>query len=55
MIFSLAEPRLAVYSHLALRGINDQELQSRTRKHYDGPLVVGRDQFNPSRTPRNNH
>lgn len=48
-IFSKAEPRMAVYSHIVngtsseAPGVSDEELERRTRETYDGPLTVGRD------------
>jgi len=43
-IFSQAAPDYAVYSHMVLMGDPPiQELISRTRSTYDGPLVIGED------------
>ncbi|SNT18579.1 ribonuclease Z [Noviherbaspirillum humi] len=42
-VFTETAPRLAVYSHIVLFGVNEAELEQRTRKTYDGPLVVGQD------------
>jgi ribonuclease Z len=42
-IFSQAEPALAAYSHLILRGVSEAEIESRTRTTYSGPLAIGRD------------
>ena len=41
-VFSKAQPKLAVYSHI-LTLLSDDELTARTRKTYAGPLVVGTD------------
>ena len=42
-IFAQAAPALAVYTHLVVRGVTDDQLEARTRTAYDGPLVVGHD------------
>lgn len=42
-VFAKVQPKLAVYSHSATFGVSDDELVSRTRKTYPGPLVVGAD------------
>jgi ribonuclease Z len=48
-IFTLAKPKLAVYSHLVFATVKpvldvpEEALIARTRTTYDGPLVVGRD------------
>jgi ribonuclease Z len=42
-IFSRVKPKLAVYSHVILLGISADEILSRTRSAYQGPLVVGED------------
>ncbi|HEY5665741.1 MAG TPA: MBL fold metallo-hydrolase [Gammaproteobacteria bacterium] len=48
-IFSMAEPRLAVYTHLVnlsapgIPVVGNEELVEETRRTYDGPLVVGHD------------
>ncbi|HUF71927.1 MAG TPA: MBL fold metallo-hydrolase [Gammaproteobacteria bacterium] len=48
-IFSMAEPRLAVYTHLVnlsapgIPVVSNEELIEETRRTYDGPLVVGHD------------
>lgn len=48
-IFAMAEPRLAVYTHLVnlsapgIPVVNNEELVEATRTTYDGPLVVGHD------------
>ena len=42
--FAEARPKLAVYSHIGLNGdAKEEDLVARTRKVYDGPLVVGKD------------
>jgi ribonuclease Z len=42
-VFSKVRPKMAVYSHILTFGVSDEELVSRTRKTYAGPLVVGAD------------
>lgn len=42
-IFQRVHPKLAVYSHIVLLGVNVEELVNRTRATYRGPLVVGED------------
>jgi len=42
-VFSKVKPKLAVYSHVVTFGVSDDELVSRTRKTYAGPLLVGAD------------
>ncbi len=42
-IFRAARPYLAVYSHLRLFGVTEEELVRRTQRYYRGPLQVGRD------------
>jgi ribonuclease Z len=42
-IFQRVRPKLAVYSHIILRGISIDDLVTRTRTTYTGPLVVGED------------
>lgn len=42
-VFSKVRPKLAVYSHIVTFGVPDDELISRTRSTYAGPLVVGAD------------
>ena len=43
-VFTRTHPKLAVYSHLALRpGVTADELPGLTRPGYAGPLVVGAD------------
>lgn len=43
MVFSKVRPKLAVYSHIVTFGVSDDELMSRTRTTYSGPLVLGAD------------
>jgi ribonuclease Z len=48
-VFHLAQPKLAVYTHLvllsrpAIPAVTPEELVTQTRETYDGPLVVGED------------
>jgi ribonuclease Z len=42
-IFQRVHPKLAVYSHIVLLGVSVEDLVSRTRATYRGPLVVGED------------
>ena len=42
-VFAEANPRLAVYSHIILRGVSEDELIRRTRATYGGGLEVGSD------------
>jgi ribonuclease Z len=48
-IFSASRPKLVVYSHIVsatlppTQGVPQEALISRTRKTYDGPLVIGED------------
>jgi len=43
-VFAEARPKLAVFSHIGLNGnAKEEDLVARTRKAYDGPLVVGQD------------
>jgi ribonuclease Z len=42
-VFSRVKPKLAAYSHVITLGINSDEIASRTRSAYQGPLVVGED------------
>ena len=41
--FSTARPKLGVYSHIVLFGIDEAELEKETRQGFDGPLIVGSD------------
>lgn len=43
IIFARVKPRLAVYSHIVPSPTVAEDLIPPTRKHYDGPLVVGYD------------
>jgi ribonuclease Z len=42
-VFAAVKPKLAAYSHVVTREISDEELITRTRQTYAGPLVVGED------------
>jgi len=42
-LFSKAQPKLAVYTHLLLFGVSEKELVAETRKTYSGPLILGQD------------
>ena len=42
-VFAKVRPKLAVYSHILTFGVGADELISRTRSTYSGPLVVGTD------------
>jgi ribonuclease Z len=42
-VFAKVRPKLAVYSHILTFGVAADELISRTRSTYSGPLVVGTD------------
>ena len=42
-LFQQAQPKLAAYSHVVLRGVGLADLVRRTRMTYKGPLVVGED------------
>lgn len=42
-VFSAATPKLAVYSHLVLLGVSEDELLSQTRETYSGRLLIGHD------------
>jgi ribonuclease Z len=43
VVFSRVKPKLAAYSHLVLLGANADEILSRTRSAYQGPVVPGED------------
>jgi ribonuclease Z len=43
MIFQRVRPKLAVYSHWVLMGVGIDDVVTRTRASYSGPLVVGED------------
>ena len=42
-VFQQVRPKLAVYSHIVLRGVDLAEVIRRTRATYAGPLAVGED------------
>ncbi len=42
-VFHRTRPRLAVYTHIVLAGLEMDELLSRTRSVYSGPLLMGED------------
>jgi ribonuclease Z len=42
-VFARTNPRLAVYSHIALPGATEQDLIPPTRRTYQGPVEVGED------------
>lgn len=42
-VFREAAPRLAVYSHIVLRGATEDEVMQETRRTYRGELVMGED------------
>jgi ribonuclease Z len=42
-IFGQTKPRLAVYNHVLLFGVEEDEVMQRTRKNYRGDVVMGRD------------
>jgi ribonuclease Z len=42
-LFSAARPYLAVYSHVRLIGLSEDDLVRRTRRYYRGPLQIGGD------------
>jgi ribonuclease Z len=42
-MFHATRPYLAVYSHMQLFGVSEEEVLRRTRRYYRGPLEVGRD------------
>jgi ribonuclease Z len=50
-VFARATPKLAVYTHLVLRGgpgippLTPDEIVAQTRETYSGPLEVGEDLF----------
>jgi hypothetical protein len=41
-LLSGARPYLAVYAHLRLAGVSEEEVVRRTRRYYRGPLQIGR-------------
>jgi ribonuclease Z len=42
-VFRDARPYLAVYSHIMLFDVNEEDLMRRTRRAYRGPVEIGRD------------
>ena len=42
-LFSKVQPKLAVYTHIVLFGVSENEIVTETRKTYSGPLKVGQD------------
>ncbi|GAA0613744.1 MBL fold metallo-hydrolase [Paenochrobactrum glaciei] len=42
-IFALINPKLAIYSHIVLFDVSDDELVRKTNKNYQGPLLVAND------------
>jgi ribonuclease Z len=42
-VFAEVVPRLAVYSHITLAGVSEDELIRRTKSTYSGRLEVGSD------------
>lgn len=42
-VFSETKPRLAVYNHVLLFGVEEGEVIQRTHKYYHGDVVMGRD------------
>lgn len=42
-VFSETKPRLAVYNHVLLFGVDEEDVMQRTGKHYSGDVVMGRD------------
>ncbi|HKO69526.1 MAG TPA: MBL fold metallo-hydrolase [Bradyrhizobium sp.] len=42
-VFSRVKPKLAAYSHLVLLGVSADEILSRTRGAYQGPVAAGED------------
>ena len=42
-LFADAKPKLAVFTHIILGGMSEEQLETATRKTYSGPLVVGQD------------
>lgn len=42
-IFSHVKPKLAIYSHIVLFDVTDDELVEQTSKYYKGPLVIAND------------
>jgi len=42
-LFSKVQPKMAAYTHILLLGVSEEELVTKTRKTYSGPLVIGDD------------
>lgn len=42
-LFSKVQPKLAVYTHILLFGVSEEDLVTQTRETYSGPLKVGQD------------
>ena len=42
-VFSRANPKLSVYTHMVLLKVTIEELIEQTRKTYTGPLEIGED------------
>lgn len=42
-VFTRTKPKLAVYTHMVLFSINIEEIATRTRQTYSGPLEIGED------------
>jgi ribonuclease Z len=42
-VFAAAKPKLAIYSHLLLFGVSDDDVMAATRKVYDGRVEMGTD------------
>ena len=43
LLFAHAKPKMAVFTHILLSGVTEEELVEETRKTYSGPLMVGQD------------
>jgi ribonuclease Z len=42
-VFKLADPKLSVYTHMVLLKVTKEEIITRTKKIYTGPLEIGED------------
>lgn len=42
-LFSEVKPKMAAYTHIILIGVSEEDLVTKTRKTYSGPLVIGFD------------
>jgi len=42
-LFANVKPKMAVFTHIILVGVSEDEIVKKTRKTYSGPLKVGRD------------